>query len=57
MYFDKVVLYLFFVVFLWVLITSIMSFIKVPSDMYTPYLYYTTMLFVFDLIITKQEDL
>ena len=57
MYFDKVVLYLFCIVFLWVMITSIMTFIEVPSDMYTPYLYYITMLFIFDLIITKQEDL
>ena len=57
MYFDKVVLYLFCIVFLWVIITSIMSFIEVPLDMYTPYLYYITMLFIFDLIITKQEDL
>ncbi len=57
MYLDKVVLHIFCIVFLWIVITSIMTFIEAPSYMYTPYLYFTTMLFIFNLFLVKEPDL
>ena len=57
MYLDKVVLHIFCIVFLWIVISSIMSFIEAPSYMYTPYLYYTTMMFIFNLFLVKEPDL
>jgi len=57
MYLDKFVLYIFFVVLLWVIITSVMTFIQVPVAYYSIYLYYITMLFIFDLLIVKEPDL
>ena len=57
MYLDKLVLYIFFIVLLWVIITSIMTFIQVPIVYYSIYLYYITILFIFDLLIVKEPDL
>jgi hypothetical protein len=57
MYLNKVVLHMFCIVFLWILITSIMAFIGAPTYTYTPYLYYTTMLFFLNLILVKEQDL
>jgi hypothetical protein len=54
---DKLLLYTLYSIIMIVIVTSIMSFIKVPSYAYTPYLYFFVLLFIFDLILVPQPDL
>jgi hypothetical protein len=54
---DKLLLYTLYSIIMIVVVTSIMSFIKIPSYTYTPYLYFCVLLFIFDLILVPQPDL
>jgi hypothetical protein len=57
MHVDKLLRYILYSIIIIVIITSIMSFIQVPSYTYTPYLYFCILLFVFDLILPPQPEL
>uniref|UniRef100_A0A6C0B7R2 Uncharacterized protein n=1 Tax=viral metagenome TaxID=1070528 RepID=A0A6C0B7R2_9ZZZZ len=54
---DKLLLYTLCSIIMIVIVTSIMSFTKVPAYAYTPYLYFCVLLFIFDLILVPQPDL
>ena len=54
---DKLLLYTLYSIVIIVIVTSIMSFIQIPSYVYTPYLYFCVLLFIFDLILVPQPDL
>jgi len=54
---DKIVLYILYIIVIIVIVTSIMSFVQIPSYIYTPYLYFGILLFIFDLILVPQPDL
>lgn len=57
MHVDKIILYILYSIIIIVCVTSIMSFIQIPSYVYTPYLYFVILLFIFDLILVQQPDL
>ena len=57
MYLDKLVFYILLIIIIFVVVTSIMTFIKVPSYIYTPYLYFSILLFICDLIIVEEPEL
>jgi hypothetical protein len=57
MHVDKILLYILYSIIIIVIVTSIMSFIQVPAYIYTPYLYFCILLFIFDLILVPQPDL
>ena len=57
MYLDKLVFYILLIIIIFVAVTSIMTFIKVPAYVYNPYLYFCILLFMCDLIIVKEPDL
>ena len=57
MYLDKLVFYILLIIILFVVVTSIMTFIKVQSYEYTPYLYFCSLLFICDLIIVQEPEL
>ena len=57
MHSDKLLRYLLYSIVIIVIVTSIMSFVQVPSYVYTPYLYFGVLLFIFDLILVPQPDL
>jgi hypothetical protein len=54
---DKLLLYTLCSIIMIVIVTSIMSFTKVPAYAYTPYLYFCVLLFIFDLVLVPQPDL
>jgi hypothetical protein len=54
---DKLLLYTLYSIIMIVIVTSIMTFTKVPPIAYTPYLYFCVLLFIFDLILVPQPDL
>ena len=57
MYLDKVFLHILYIIIIVVLVTSIMSFIKLPSYVYNPYMYFYCVLIVFDLFLVPQSNL
>jgi len=57
MHVDKLIRYILYTIVIFVMVTSIMSFVQVPSYVYTPYLYFGVLLFIFDLILVPQPDL
>ena len=57
MHVDKIIRYILYTIVIFVIVTSIMSFVQVPSYVYTPYLYFGVLLFIFDLILVPQPDL
>jgi hypothetical protein len=57
MHVDKILLYILLSIILIVVVTSIMTFTQVPVGVYTPYLYFCVLLFIFDLILVPQPDL
>jgi|LakMenE18May11ns_1017448.scaffolds.fasta_scaffold8666947_2 hypothetical protein len=57
MHVDKIIRYLLYSIIIFVVVTSIMSFVQVPSHEYTSYLYFCILLFIFDLILVPQPDL
>jgi len=54
---EKLLLYILYVIVIFVIVTSIMTFTEVPYHVYTPYLYFAMFLFIFDLILVKEPDL
>ena len=54
---DNIVLSALYVIVVVVFTTSIMSFIKVPTYKYNPYLYFAITLIVFNLILVPQPNL
>ena len=54
---DNIVLSALYIIVVVVFTTSIMSFIKVPTYKYNPYLYFAIALIVFNLILTPQPNL
>jgi hypothetical protein len=57
MHVDKIILYILIIIIIVVIVTSIMSFIQIPAYVYTPYLYFCILLFIFDLLLVPQPDL
>ena len=57
MHVDKIIRYLLYSIIIFVVVTSIMSFVQVPSHEYTSYLYFCILLFIFDLILVPQPAL
>jgi len=57
MHVDKIFLYILYSIIIIVIVTSIMSFIQVPAYVYTPYLYFCILLFIFDLLLVPQPNL
>ena len=57
MHVDKIFLYILYSIIIIVIVTSIMSFIQVPTYVYTPYLYFCILLFIFDLLLVPQPNL
>lgn len=57
MHVDKLLRYTLYIIIIIVIVTSIMTFTQVPSYLYTPYLYFCILLFVFDLILPPQPEL
>jgi hypothetical protein len=57
MHIDKILLYILSSIIIIVVVTSIMTFIQIPANVYTPYLYFCVLLFIFDLILVPQPDL
>ena len=57
MHVDKILLYILASIIIVVVVTSIMSFIQVPTNVYTPYLHFCILLLMFDLILVPQPDL
>jgi hypothetical protein len=55
--FNKFFLYMLYIIIIFVIVTSIMSFIRVPFYIYNPYLYFIVVLFIFDLILIPQTNL
>jgi hypothetical protein len=54
---DNIVLSTLYIIVVVVFTTSIMSFIKVPTYKYNPYLYFAIALIVFNLILIPQPNL
>jgi hypothetical protein len=54
---DNIVLSALYIITVVVFTTSIMSFIKVPTYKYNPYLYFAIALIVFNLILVRQPNL
>jgi hypothetical protein len=57
MYFDKIVLYLLFMIIIFIIVTSLMTFTRVPPYLYNPYLYFTLSIFIFDLLLVPQPKI
>ena len=57
MYLDKVFLHILYIIIIVVLVTSIMSFIKMPAYVYNPYMYFYIVLIIFDLFLVPQSNL
>lgn len=55
MYFDKIVLYILFIIIIFVIVTSLMTFTRVPPALYNPYLYFFISILVFDLVLVAQS--
>jgi hypothetical protein len=57
MYLEKVFLHILYIIIIVIITTSIMSFIKLPSYVYTPYMYFYIMLIIVDLFLVEQSNL
>jgi hypothetical protein len=55
MYFDKIVMYILFTIIVFVIVTSLMSFTRVPPYVYNPYLYFLMSILLFDLVLVPQS--
>jgi hypothetical protein len=57
MYLEKVFLHILYIIIIVVIVTSIMNFIKLPSYVYNPYMYFYIVLIIFDLFLVPQTNL